>query len=79
MKAYLDMSLRDEAFVSTMNEIKPKELYTLKEILQPIQIKQLLVKPMDKFTAVLNNTLECINGVKYSTCEAVSKLLKNLE
>jgi len=79
MKAYLDMVLRDEAFIKTIQEIKPSELYVLHELLQPEQTQHSLVRPANKFKPIMNEVLSSVGRMSSSLREAVAKLYKELE
>ncbi len=78
MKAYLDMALRDESFIKTINELKPSELSDLRNLLQPIQTQHSLVNPMGKYKSVMQEVLEHFGRKKASVEVAVSQLCKEL-
>ena len=75
-QAYLDMALNDEAFITSVKNMKASELYKLHNILQPERTQHSLVEPMNSFQQFMQDVLDNLN--KDSISDAVSDLYKKL-
>ena len=75
-QAYLDMALNDEAFITSVKNLKASELYKLHNILKPEQTQHSLVEPMNSFQQFMQDVLDNLN--KDSISDAVSDLYKKL-
>ena len=78
MYAYLDMALRDEAFLKTVNEIKPSELDYLHVLLKPEQTQHSVIKPMNTFKQAMQYVIAAIGGSKTKVTKAANDLNKKL-
>ena len=77
-QAYLDMALNDEAFITSVKNMKASELYNLHNILQPERTQHSLVEPMNSFQQFMQDVLDNLNKNKNDISDAVSDLYKKL-
>ena len=73
--AYLDMVTKDSEFVQTVQKLNAKDLFSIREILKPIEN---IVKPLEYFKQFLNDTMKRNGENSASKRNAVKILMEKL-